>query len=128
MILSSLPPIKGKSILELGAGIGTFTGELAKHVAHVIACDFMENAIEKNEEINLDAEFICADTTSDEDLHIRPNSIDLIFLNSLLMHFFLRRKFGLFKRKKYIKSLFENIRLRSFKVLLFRKTMAAIQL
>ncbi|KAI5069232.1 hypothetical protein GOP47_0015533 [Adiantum capillus-veneris] len=88
-ILLSLPPIKGKSIVELGAGIGRFTGELAKRAGHVIACDFMENAIKKNEELHghyQNVEFICADVTSSESLSIPENSMDLVFSNWLLMY------------------------------------------
>lgn len=88
-ILSSLPPIEGKSIVELGAGIGRFTGELAKHASHVFACDFMENAIKKNEETNGhfgNVEFVCADVTSRERLNIAPNSTDVVFSNWLLMY------------------------------------------
>lgn len=46
-ILASIPDIHGKSVIELGAGIGRFTGELAKIAGDVLACDFMENAVEK---------------------------------------------------------------------------------
>ncbi|KAH7430562.1 hypothetical protein KP509_08G004000 [Ceratopteris richardii] len=49
----------------------------------------MENAIKRNEETNghyQNAEFICADVTSEADLNIRSNSIDLIFSNWLLMY------------------------------------------
>jgi ubiquinone/menaquinone biosynthesis C-methylase UbiE len=46
-ILSSLPSYEGKSVLELGAGIGRFTGELAKTAGHVIAMDFIESVIKK---------------------------------------------------------------------------------
>lgn len=42
-----LPPYEGKSVLELGAGIGRFTGELAKEAGHVLALDFIENVIKK---------------------------------------------------------------------------------
>jgi phosphoethanolamine N-methyltransferase len=42
-----LPPIKGKSIVELGSGIGRFTAELAKSAGHVLAMDFMNNLIKK---------------------------------------------------------------------------------
>ncbi|URE23927.1 phosphoethanolamine N-methyltransferase [Musa troglodytarum] len=41
-VLSLLPPYKGKSVLELGAGIGRFTSELAKEAGHVLALDFIE--------------------------------------------------------------------------------------
>ena len=34
-------------MLELGAGIGRFTGELAKTAGHVLAMDFIESAIKK---------------------------------------------------------------------------------
>ena len=46
-ILSLLPPFQGKSVLELGAGIGRFTGELAKKAGQVIAVDFIESVIKK---------------------------------------------------------------------------------
>jgi phosphoethanolamine N-methyltransferase len=35
-------------VLELGAGIGRFTGELAKRAAAVTACDFMDASIQEN--------------------------------------------------------------------------------
>lgn len=46
-ILSLLPCYKGKSVLELGAGIGRFTGELAQEAGHVLALDFIESVIKK---------------------------------------------------------------------------------
>lgn len=42
-----LPQYEGKSVLELGAGIGRFTGELAKKADHVLALDFIESVIKK---------------------------------------------------------------------------------
>lgn len=42
-----IPPYEGKSVLELGAGIGRFTGELAQKAGEVIALDFIESAIKK---------------------------------------------------------------------------------
>ncbi|KAJ8564467.1 hypothetical protein K7X08_000927 [Anisodus acutangulus] len=51
-VLSLLPPYEGKIVLELGAGIGRFTGELAKKVEKLIALDFIEGTIKKNESIN----------------------------------------------------------------------------
>ena len=35
-------------MLELGAGIGRFTGEIAKAAAAVTACDFMDVSIAEN--------------------------------------------------------------------------------
>lgn len=46
-VLSLLPPFEGKSVLELGAGIGRFTGELAKKADQVLALDFIDSAIKK---------------------------------------------------------------------------------
>lgn len=46
-MLSLLPSYEGKSVLELGAGIGRFTGELAKEADQLIALDFIEGAIKK---------------------------------------------------------------------------------
>uniref|UniRef100_A0A7C8Z6X3 phosphoethanolamine N-methyltransferase n=1 Tax=Opuntia streptacantha TaxID=393608 RepID=A0A7C8Z6X3_OPUST len=87
-VLSLLPPYEGKSVLELGAGIGRFTGELAKKAGQVLALDFIESVIKKNESINghhKNVKFMCADVTSPS-LNISPNSIDLIFSNWLLMY------------------------------------------
>ncbi|KXG31069.1 hypothetical protein SORBI_3004G291700 [Sorghum bicolor] len=96
-VLSLLPSYEGKSVLELGAGIGHFTGELAKIAGNVLALDFIESAIKKNESINGHynnafiyltpriPSFMCAYVTS-EDLVLPASSIDLIFSNWLLMY------------------------------------------
>ncbi|CAN1266844.1 Phosphoethanolamine N-methyltransferase [Linum perenne] len=87
-VLSLLPPYEGKSVLELGAGIGRFTGEIAKKAGQVIALDFIESVIKKNEKINGhfdNVKFMCADVTS-QDLNFSEGSIDLIFSNWLLMY------------------------------------------
>lgn len=87
-VLSLLPPYEGKSVLELGAGIGRFTSELAKKACQVLAMDFIDSVIKKNESINghhKNVKFICADVTSPE-LNISMESVDLIFSNWLLMY------------------------------------------
>ncbi|MQM14088.1 hypothetical protein Taro_047018 [Colocasia esculenta] len=87
-VLSLLPSYKGKSVLELGAGIGRFTGELAKEAGHVIALDFIESVVKKNESVNghfKNASFVCADVTS-PDTKFEEESLDLIFSNWLLMY------------------------------------------
>jgi phosphoethanolamine N-methyltransferase len=55
-ILSLLPnsSVKGKRILELGAGIGRFTRVLAQQAEHVTAVDFIEKFVKKNQELNFD--------------------------------------------------------------------------
>ncbi|XP_062118017.1 phosphoethanolamine N-methyltransferase 2 [Humulus lupulus] len=87
-VLSLLPPYEGKSVVELGAGIGRFTGELAQKAGQLIALDFIEDVIKKNEEINghyKNVKFMCADVMS-PDLNISHGSVDLIFSNWLLMY------------------------------------------
>ncbi|KAJ4973023.1 hypothetical protein NE237_006197 [Protea cynaroides] len=87
-VLSLLPSFKGKNVLELGAGIGRFTGDLAREAGQVIALDFIESVIRKNESINghfKNVKFMCADVTS-PDLKFSPDSLDLIFSNWLLMY------------------------------------------
>ncbi|KAL0415745.1 UNVERIFIED_CONTAM: Phosphoethanolamine N-methyltransferase 1 [Sesamum latifolium] len=87
-VLSLLPTYEGKSVLELGAGIGRFTGELAKKAGELVALDFIESVIKKNETINghnKNVKFMCADVTS-PDLNFPEGSLDLIFSNWLLMY------------------------------------------
>ncbi|KAK4744169.1 hypothetical protein SAY87_010481 [Trapa incisa] len=87
-VLSLLPPYEGKSVLELGAGIGRFTGELALKAGQLIAIDFIDSVIRKNESKNghhKNVKFLCADVTSPE-LNITEESMDLIFSNWLLMY------------------------------------------
>lgn len=85
-ILSMLPSFKGKKVLELGAGIGRFTNVLAKQAESVIAVDFIEKFIKKNEEINAhlnNIEFVHGDVTK---LAFETNAFHIIFSNWLLMY------------------------------------------
>lgn len=50
--MSLLPAYEGKTVVELGAGIGRFTGELAKKAGQLLALDFIESAIKKVIEIS----------------------------------------------------------------------------
>ncbi|KAH1073787.1 hypothetical protein J1N35_026115 [Gossypium stocksii] len=87
-VLSLLLPYEGKSILELGAGIGRFTGELAQKADSVIALDFIEDVIKKNESINghyKNIKLLCPNATSLY-FDISDGSMDLIFSNLLLMY------------------------------------------
>uniref|UniRef100_A0A1S3BWB8 phosphoethanolamine N-methyltransferase n=1 Tax=Cucumis melo TaxID=3656 RepID=A0A1S3BWB8_CUCME len=87
-VISLLPPYEGKTVVELGAGVGRFTAELAQRAAQVIAVDFVEDVIRKNESINghhKNVKFLWADVTSPE-LDIHEDSVDFIFSNLLLMY------------------------------------------
>lgn len=46
-MLSLLPSYEGKSVLELGAGIGRFTGDLAEKAGELVAVDFIEEVTKK---------------------------------------------------------------------------------
>ncbi|CAG5124904.1 unnamed protein product, partial [Candidula unifasciata] len=85
-ILSYLPDWTGKTVLELGAGIGRFTAELAKTAEKVLAVDFMEDFIEINKTTNScysNIDYIVTDVTK---LEIPEESVDLIFSNWLFMY------------------------------------------
>ncbi len=43
-----LGSVAGKRVVELGAGIGRFTGALAATAKSVLAIDFMDNLIQEN--------------------------------------------------------------------------------
>lgn len=85
-VLATLGSVAGKRVLELGAGIGRFTGELAKTAKHVTACDFMEVSIAENRrqhEALGNVGFLVADVT---ELQQEPGAYDVVFSNWLLMY------------------------------------------
>ena len=72
--------------MELGAGIGRFTKELATMATSVHAVDFMQNLIDENEATNKhygNVTFDCADAT---EMSLASNSVDVVFSNWLLMY------------------------------------------
>nr|BAX38993.1 phosphoethanolamine-N-methyltransferase [Chlamydomonas applanata] len=86
-VMALLGSVKGKRILELGAGIGRFTGELVRAgAAHVTALDFMEASIEENKRLNghnPNVDFRVGDVT---ELRLPDASYDVVFTNWLLMY------------------------------------------
>jgi len=85
-VMSLLPELKGKDVLELGAGIGRFTGKLAEKAKSVIAVDFVQKFIKKNEAENgnyKNVSFRCEDATK---MEIPVGSLDVIFSNWLFMY------------------------------------------
>lgn len=85
-VLRLLGPVDGLRVVELGAGIGRFTGELAKTAKSVIALDFMQNLIDQNEANNGhlgNVSFRCGDAT---ELRLPADSADVVFSNWLLMY------------------------------------------
>ncbi|XP_071957876.1 uncharacterized protein [Antedon mediterranea] len=85
-ILTLMCDVKKKDVLELGSGIGRFTGTLAKDANHVTSLDFMEPFVRKNKETNghlKNITFVTADVTKQ---HFEPKSFDVVFSNWLLMY------------------------------------------
>lgn len=84
-ILSQIPSFTGKEVLELGAGIGRFSGVLARKARKVTAVDFVATSCveirKANAEKNL--EVIQADVTT---LDFPLGSFDLVFSNWLFMY------------------------------------------
>ncbi|KAL4421015.1 hypothetical protein ABPG77_008852 [Micractinium sp. CCAP 211/92] len=85
-VLKLLGPVDGLRIVELGAGIGRFTGPLAAKASSVVALDFMENLIEQNRVANGhhgNIDFRCGDAM---ELTLPSDSCDVAFSNWLLMY------------------------------------------
>jgi phosphoethanolamine N-methyltransferase len=85
-ILAELPSLNGKTVLELGSGIGRFSSSLAAKASSVIAVDFVEASCKINRESNSNyenLEVICEDALK---LSFPANSFDIVFSNWLLMY------------------------------------------
>ena len=85
-ICGYFPELKDKIILELGAGIGRFTGFFASSAKKVVAVDFVEKFIEKNKELNSSYSNIRFITQNVMKLNFRDEKFDFIFMNWLLMY------------------------------------------
>eukprot|EP00451_Oxyrrhis_marina_P002023 CAMPEP_0204253818 /NCGR_PEP_ID=MMETSP0468-20130131/2119_1 /ASSEMBLY_ACC=CAM_ASM_000383 /TAXON_ID=2969 /ORGANISM="Oxyrrhis marina" /LENGTH=554 /DNA_ID=CAMNT_0051227449 /DNA_START=45 /DNA_END=1709 /DNA_ORIENTATION=- len=85
-ILSELPALTGKHVLELGAGIGRFSGLLAEKCERLVAVDFVEASCDENRRVHAhleNLEVVCADATK---IDYEPGTFDLVFTNWLLMY------------------------------------------
>jgi len=85
-ILSLLPNFEDMDVVELACGIGRFTSHLAQKAKSVVALDFMENFVLKNEEENAhfgNIKFVQADVT---EFDLDDASVDLVFSNWILMY------------------------------------------
>lgn len=85
-IFSILPPLQNKRVLELAAGIGRFTGELAKTASQVTAVDLTYHFLEQNKINNAafsNINFLCKDA---KEIDFPDQSFDLIFSHNLMMY------------------------------------------
>lgn len=85
-IISFLPDIKGKTVLELGAGIGRFTGKLASTARHVTAVDFIETYVNHNRQRNGRYPNIMFRQADVMELDLPEESFDVVFSNWLYMY------------------------------------------
>uniref|UniRef100_A0A0N5AGB7 phosphoethanolamine N-methyltransferase n=1 Tax=Syphacia muris TaxID=451379 RepID=A0A0N5AGB7_9BILA len=85
-ILSCLPDLHGKNVVDIGAGIGRFTAVLAQTAQHVLSTDFIESFINKNRELNAAYDNITYKVADAVNLKLDDNSMDLVFTNWLMMY------------------------------------------
>ena len=72
--------------MELGAGIGRFTGDLGGQAKSVLALDFMQRLIEENERQHGHMGNITFKAGDACELEAEPESFDVVFTNWLLMY------------------------------------------
>ncbi|XP_066970089.1 uncharacterized protein [Macrobrachium rosenbergii] len=85
-IMNYLPNFKGLNVLDLGAGIGRFTTELAKVAHHVTAVDISQSFIEQNQKNNknfTNITYVCKDVVQ---LDFPPGSFNLVFSSWILKY------------------------------------------
>nr|XP_006824126.1 PREDICTED: phosphoethanolamine N-methyltransferase-like [Saccoglossus kowalevskii] len=85
-ILAILPPLEGKNVVDLGAGIGRYTAPLASAANHVTAVELVEEYTEANRASNGhigNIDFITSDVVH---LNLNTDCCDLVFSNYLLQY------------------------------------------
>lgn len=85
-VMAMLGPVGGQKVVELGAGIGRFTGALAATAKSVLAVDFMDNLIAENRKTHghrKNIEHLVGDAT---ELDLEEGGADVVFSNWLLMY------------------------------------------
>ena len=85
-ILAQLPPLEGKDVLELGAGIGRYTSYLVTAARHVTAVDFVERFLVQNRQTTAAFDNVTYHCANVLDLEFEAESFDLVFWNWLLMY------------------------------------------
>merc|ERR1719229_1082030 len=86
-IISYLPNFDGLNVVELGSGVGRFTGYLAERATAVLAVDFVDKFLKENEKRYADTyphiDYLCRDVTK---LSLKEGSYDFVFSNWLMMY------------------------------------------
>merc|ERR1719512_405581 len=85
-IFQKLGEIEGKSLIELGAGMGRYTSLFAtKKLASLHAVDFMEASIRKNEKLHGHVKGFSFEQADVTKLNI-DKKFDVVFSNWLMMY------------------------------------------
>eukprot|EP00193_Tetraselmis_chui_P011354 CAMPEP_0177775812 /NCGR_PEP_ID=MMETSP0491_2-20121128/14337_1 /TAXON_ID=63592 /ORGANISM="Tetraselmis chuii, Strain PLY429" /LENGTH=522 /DNA_ID=CAMNT_0019294477 /DNA_START=141 /DNA_END=1710 /DNA_ORIENTATION=- len=85
-VLKLLGAVEGKRLLELGAGIGRFTGDLARTAKAVHAVDFMQSFTDANKEANSKHKNVTVECVDATKAAYEGNTFDVVFSNWLLMY------------------------------------------
>lgn len=85
-IISCLPNLSGKTVLELGSGIGRYTNYFASQAQEVITVDFNQKFIDKNKENNANFSNIIYQCENAVNLSFESEQFDFIFINWLFMY------------------------------------------
>lgn len=85
-IIGCLPDLSGKTVLELGSGIGRYTNYFASQAKEVITVDFNQKFVDKNKEINSNFSNIIYQCENAINISFEPKVFDFIFINWLFMY------------------------------------------
>ncbi|MEO0443274.1 MAG: methyltransferase domain-containing protein [Pseudomonadota bacterium] len=99
-ITALLPSLEGKQVLELGGGIGRFTGLIAAAAKQVTVLDISPEALEQNRQKNLSRSNITYCITDITQHDLPKENYDVVFSNWLLMYFDDADTLSLIKRVK----------------------------
>lgn len=85
-LLSHLPDLHGKRVLELASGIGRFTRHFSSQALHLTSVDLTLKFVEKNRADHSDCPNVTWECSDVMDLKFAEGSFDFIFFNWLMMY------------------------------------------
>jgi len=85
-VMSLIPDLKDKTVLELGAGIGRITSGIYKQTKKLVAVEFIKQFHDENIAVHGSAPNIQFINDNCMNLSFQPNSFDVIFSNWLMMY------------------------------------------
>lgn len=79
-----LGDLRTKSVLEVGTGIGRFTGDLAERASRVVSIDLSREMLKRAMQTNLDGAFLLQ--AAGQNLPLRDGSFDSVLESTVLIH------------------------------------------